>query len=152
VGDIILQTIHLYIFGVVYYYLTMRKDTENFIASAEYDLNTAEHMLKTGRYIYVIFMCHLSIEKMMKALSSEVTDKTPPKTHNLIYLTKLSGIHFLEDHFEFVSKLNNASVVTRYPDDFKKLVEAYPEDIAKSYLSQTKEIIEWLKQNEKLRK
>ena len=31
----------------------------NFIASAEYDLNTAEHMLKTGRYIYVIFMCHL---------------------------------------------------------------------------------------------
>ena len=88
-GDIILQTIHLYIFGVVYYYLTMRKDTENFIASAEYDLNTAEHMLKTGRYIYVIFMCHLSIEKMMKALSSEVTDKIPPKTHNLIYLTKL---------------------------------------------------------------
>jgi HEPN domain-containing protein len=130
----------------------MRKDTANFIASAEYDLNTAEHMLKTARYIYVIFMCHLSIEKMLKALCSEVTDKIPPKTHNLIYLTKLSGIHFFEYHFEFVSKLNNASVVTRYPDDFKKLIEAYPQDIAESYLSQTKEIIEWLKQNEKLRK
>jgi len=56
-----LQAIDLYILGFVYYYLTMRKDTANFLASAEYDLNTAEHMLKTGRYIYVIFMCHLSI-------------------------------------------------------------------------------------------
>lgn len=113
------SSFHLYISLVVYYYLTMRKDTENFIASAEYDINTAEHMLKTGRYIYVIFMCHLSIEKMLKALSSEVTGKTPPRTHNLIYLTKLSGINFSENHFEFVAKLNNASVVTRYPEDFK---------------------------------
>jgi HEPN domain-containing protein len=130
----------------------MRKDTENFIASAEYDLQTAEHMLNTGRYIYVVFMCHLSIEKMLKALSSEATNKTAPKTHNLIYLIKLAGINFREDHFEFVSKLNNASVVTRYPEDFQNLIEAYPEDIAASYLQQTKEIIEWLKQNEKLRK
>ncbi len=130
----------------------MRKDTENFIASAEYDLQTAEHMLNTGRYIYVVFMCHLSIEKMLKALSSEATNKTAPKTHNLIYLIKLAGINFREDHFEFISKLNNASVVTRYPEDFQNLIEAYPEDIAASYLQQTKEIIEWLKQNEKLRK
>jgi HEPN domain-containing protein len=127
----------------------MRKDTANFMVSAEYDLNTAEHMLKTGRYIYVIFMCHLSIEKMLKAISSEVADKTPPKTHNLIYLTKLSGIHFSEGHFEFISKLNNASVVTRYPEDFAKLIESYPENVAESYLRQTKEIIEWLKQKQK---
>jgi HEPN domain-containing protein len=127
----------------------MRKDTANFIVSAEYDLNTAEHMLKTGRYIYVIFMCHLSIEKMLKAFCSQVTDKTSPKTHNLIYLTKLSGIIFSEDHFEFVAKLNNASVVTRYPEDFGKLIEAYPEKVAESYLRKTKEIIEWLKQKQK---
>jgi HEPN domain-containing protein len=132
--------------------LTMRKDTENFLGSAGYDLQTAEHMFETGRYIYVIFMCHMTIEKMLKAISAEVTEKTPPRTHNLIYLTKLTGVHFAEDHFEFIAKLNNTSVVTRYPEDFQKLVEAYPEDIAKAYLHQTKEIIEWLRQNEKLKK
>ncbi|GAI74786.1 unnamed protein product, partial [marine sediment metagenome] len=40
----------------------------NFIKSAEYDLNTAKFMLKSRRYIYVIFMCHLSLEKMLKAI------------------------------------------------------------------------------------
>lgn len=43
------------------------KSIRNWIAMADYDLETAKHMLKTGRYIYVVFMCHLSLEKMIKA-------------------------------------------------------------------------------------
>jgi HEPN domain-containing protein len=46
----------------------MRKDTKNYIKSAEYDLKTADFMLNSGRYIYVIFMCHLSLEKILKAI------------------------------------------------------------------------------------
>jgi HEPN domain-containing protein len=50
----------------------MREDTINWIALAEYDLETARHMLKTGRFLYVIFLCHLSLEKMLKAHVTEV--------------------------------------------------------------------------------
>ena len=35
---------------------------------AGYDLRTADAMLSTGRYIYTVFMCHLSIEKALKGL------------------------------------------------------------------------------------
>lgn len=129
----------------------MRKDTENFIRSATYDIDTAEHMLKTGRYIYVVFMCHLSLEKMLKAVAAEVTDTVPPRTHNLLYLTKLAGIGFSEEHFEFIAKLNNASVVTRYPEDFLALTGSFPEEAVSVYFSKTREIIEWLKQHEKLK-
>lgn len=122
------------------------------MVSADYDLGTAEHMLNSGRYIYVVFTCHLSIEKILKAIAAEVTEKPPPKTHNLFYLTKLADINFPENHFEFVSKINNASIVTRYPEDFSKLIEVYPENIAKAYLEQTKGVIQWLKQNERLKK
>ena len=130
----------------------MRKNTENYIVSAQYDIDTAEHMFKTGRYIYVVFMCHLAIEKMLKAVAAEANDTVPPRTHNLLYLTKLAGITFSEPQFEFISKINNASIVTRYPEDFSRLIEAYPENIVSSYLERTKEVITWLKQNEKLAK
>lgn len=130
----------------------MRKDAQNFLLSADYDLGTAEHMLKTGRYIYVVFMCHLALEKMLKAVATEVTNKTVSKTHNLLYLTKLAGLTFSDKHLEFVSKINNASIITRYPEDFSQMVEVYPEKIAAEYLHQTKDVIAWLKQNEKLRK
>lgn len=33
---------------------------------ATYDLETAEAMLASGRYLYVVFMCQQAIEKLMK--------------------------------------------------------------------------------------
>ena len=129
----------------------MRKDTKSFKDSAEYDLQTAGTMLSAGRYIYVIFMCHLSIEKMLKAIVAEVTKKAPPKTHNLIYLIKLAGIHFPQELFDFVTKINNASIVTRYPEDFSKLLEAYPKEITEEYFAKTKEVVKCLKEDKKLK-
>jgi len=64
----------------------MNKEVRNWLNSAEYDLETAEHMFKTERYIYTVFMCHLCIEKILKAKIEEITNKTPPKTHDLEYL------------------------------------------------------------------
>ncbi|MCD6093180.1 MAG: HEPN domain-containing protein [Candidatus Omnitrophica bacterium] len=129
----------------------MRKDSQNFKQSAEYDLKTAEHMLNTGRYIYVVFMCHLSIEKMLKAIAAEIIQKSPPKTHNLIYLIKLAKVQLPRELFDFVAKINNVSIVTRYPEDFGKLLEVYPKNIAEGYLSKTREVVKCLKEQEKLK-
>ncbi len=128
----------------------MRKDTKNFIKSSEYDLNTAQFMLDTGRYIYVIFMCHLSLEKLLKALVSEINQNIPPKSHNLIYLLKLGNIELPREFFDFIAKINNASIVTRYPEDFSRILDAYPKNVAREYLETTKEIHQWLKQHQKL--
>ncbi len=130
----------------------MRKDTKNFIKSAEYDLKTAEFMLSSERYIYVIFMCHLSLEKILKAIVAETTQKIPPKSHNLIYLLKLGNIKLPPESFDFIAKINNVSIITRYPEDFSKILEAYPENVAEEYLSKTKETHECLKEHKILKK
>jgi HEPN domain-containing protein len=70
----------------------IRKDTRNWIALAEYDLETAVRMLETGRYLYVVFLCHLALEKVLKAHVTEVTLTVPVKTHDLIYFVKKSGL------------------------------------------------------------
>jgi hypothetical protein len=38
----------------------MLKATANWLAQVDYDLATAEQMLHAGRYIYVIFMSHMT--------------------------------------------------------------------------------------------
>ena len=48
----------------------MRKDTANWIALTNYDIETARHMLETGRYLYVVFLCHLALEKMRNCSGS----------------------------------------------------------------------------------
>ena len=67
----------------------MKFATKNWIDTAGYDLKTADAMLKSGRYIYVAFMCHLAIEKMVKAVISTETEGLPPKSHSLLYLSGL---------------------------------------------------------------
>ena len=66
------------------------------IELAEYDLETAEVMLNTKRYLYVGFMCHQVIEKMLKGYFVYVKDETPEKIHNLTKLAKHSGLYDLQ--------------------------------------------------------
>ncbi len=130
----------------------MRADTQNWISMSEYDLETARHMLATGRYIYVVFMCHLALEKMLKAHVTEATQSVPAKSHDLIYLIKKSGINLPQPHLEFIGKINNASIPTRYPDDLQRMLREYPESVVRDYLRQTEEVLQWLRQHPNLQK
>ena len=101
-------------------------------------------MLETGRYLYVIFMCHLALEKMLKAHIAEQTETYPPKTHDLIFLIKESGLKFPQNLIEFIGKINTVSIPTRYPEDWQRTLKEYPYAVAKSYLEQTEELLQWL--------
>jgi HEPN domain-containing protein len=129
---------------------SMRKDTKNWIALTDYDIDTARHMLATGRYLYVIFLCHLSLEKILKAHVAEVTQTLPIKTHDLIYLVKKSELELPETYLDFIGKINTASIPTRYPDDLQRSLKEYPEPVARDYLEQTEKILQWLKQHPNL--
>lgn len=130
----------------------MRRDTENWVASADYDIETARHMLATGRYLYVIFMCHLALEKTLKAIAAEAQGRTLPKTHDLLYLVTLGSVKPSQAHLDFIGKLNNVSIPTRYPEDLVKTISVYPKEVTKQYLEKTKEVMEWLKQDPRLKK
>ena len=130
----------------------MRPDTQNWIASAEYDLETARHMLATRRFIYVVFMCHLAVEKMLKAHVAEVTRTIPTKTHDLIYLVKKADLALPEPYLDFVSRINAASVPTRYPEDLERAIRNYSEMLVREYLRQTEEVLQWLKRHPNLQK
>jgi HEPN domain-containing protein len=128
----------------------MLKATANWLAQVDYDIATAEQMLHTGRYIYVIFMSHMALEKALKALVTEETQKLPPCTHNLIDLAQRAHVVLSQEQQDFLGKINNTSVVVRYPDDLSAMVSQYPEAIAQDYLERTKELILWVRQAPRL--
>jgi HEPN domain-containing protein len=105
----------------------MKKSTANWLATADYDLQTAEAMLNSKRYLYVIFVCHLALEKMLKALWAEVRPEYPPRTHDLLLLVRKRDLRFL-------GLITDASVPTRYPEDLKGMVKEYPRRTAASFL------------------
>jgi HEPN domain-containing protein len=88
---------------------------------------------------------------MLKAHIAEVTKSSPVRTHDLLYCLKLSGTSPPQDHVDFLGRINNASVPTRYPADVRRAVSEYPEAVAQQYLGKTIEVIEWLKAHPNLK-
>lgn len=125
----------------------MKKATLNWLKSADYDLKTAAFLLGNKRYLYVVFMCHLSLEKTLKAVLSEAFNELPPYTHNLSRLLELGGITLPEDMQSFVNAINLQSVPTRYPEDFTRLSKELDGKTASEYMRQTRRIIRWLRKN-----
>lgn len=114
---------------------------------ANYDLGTAEAMLLQRRYLYVGFMCHQAIEKMLKAIYSKEHNQVPPRTHNLARLLTLVDLQgeIPADLLDIVHELNPLNVATRYPDERLGLMEELNEEYASSLLGETRRLFEWLK-------
>ncbi len=125
----------------------MKKDIENWLLSSEYDLETAEHMFSSRRYIYTVFMCHLALEKALKGKVLEVTQKTPPRTHDLLYLVELAKLTPTKEIEEFIVEISNLSVVTRYPSDFQRIYKDFSRQRANYILQRSKEVFKWIKKS-----
>ena len=59
---------------------------------SDYDLDTAQAMLETRRFLYVGFMCHQVIEKILKAYWSKVLVEPPLRIHHLSRLAAKPGL------------------------------------------------------------
>lgn len=57
----------------------------------DYDMATANAMMQTGRYIYVIFMCQQAVEKCLKAFLIHMGRDVVP-IHNLRRLCELTDL------------------------------------------------------------
>jgi len=66
-------------------------------------------------------MSHLALEKMLKALVTEETQRLPPRTHNLIDLAQQGKLNLSQIQRDFIGKISNANIATRYPVDLAQL-------------------------------
>lgn len=127
-------------------------DIENkisyWIDMAGYDLDTARAMLETGRYLYVGFMCHQVIEKVLKAYYWNSIQDEPPYTHNLLLLADRSDIlKNLNDNMQnFLNRLMPLNIQARYPQDKEELLKILTGRVCQDLLKQTEDLFVWIKQ------
>ena len=113
---------------------------------SEYDIKTAEAMLQSQRYLYVGFMAHQAIEKILKAYFVSVTDETAPFSHSLSFLAKRSDIYksFSEEHKDFIDLLEPMNIEARYPTNKKQLMESLTGKRCTEILHNAQELQKWI--------
>ena len=122
----------------------LEKTIQYWQKGARYDLGVADAMFKSNKYPYALFMGHLALEKLLKALVVKKRRAHAPFSHSLPYLAEKSKVkiperiliklrEFMEFHFE-----------ARYPDAnkafYKKCTKAYTTE----KLKDIKGVFKWL--------
>ncbi|OAV66597.1 HEPN domain protein [Bacteroidales bacterium Barb6XT] len=114
---------------------------------SDYDFETALAMQKTGRYLYVGFMCHQTIEKILKGYYRSAIREIPPYTHSLSRLAQESGLirELNEEQLRIIDSLNPLNIASRYPDYKKELTEVLNKNRCKELLKNTEDLQQWIK-------
>lgn len=101
---------------------------------SDYDFDTAKAMLETKRYLYVAFMCHQTIEKILKAYWSKVLEEPPLKIHSLSRLAEKSGLdkEMSEEQMDFIDELEPLNIEARYPSYKERLLRSLTSERAKN--------------------
>lgn len=125
----------------------MKDKVTYWIEMSDYDFDTAKAMLETKRYLYVGFMCHQVIEKILKAYWSQVLEEPPLKIHHLSRLAAKSGLIELlsEEQMDFIDKLEPLNIEARYPSYKEQLVKALTPEYCRELLTKTNELRLWIK-------
>jgi len=126
----------------------VKKDKiQYWIELSDYDLETANAMLKSKRYLYVGFMCHQTIEKVLKGYYASKHDEIPPFTHNLAYLIEKSRLdnELTEDQKAFVDELEPLNNEARYPEYKERLLKQLTKNKCRELIDKTTELLQWIK-------
>lgn len=115
---------------------------------SDYDIDTADAMFRTGRWLYVGFMCHQALEKIFKAYWVSKKEETAPFSHNLINIAQGCGLGQLLDDTQklFISEIMPLNIEARYPSYKKSISESLSEGRCRSMLDKTKELQRWVKE------
>jgi len=114
--------------------------------SSKDELKVAKNLFKLKHYSQCLFFCHLSLEKILKALVVTKIEDYPPYTHDLRKLAEIAGIVLNSEQKEILDIIFTFNISGRYANEKEEFYKEYDKKpAAEKYLKITEKLILWLK-------
>ena len=91
----------------------------HWLETSDNDFNTMTHLYNSKDYHWALFIGHLVIEKLLKALIVKQIQNHAPFTHDLRRLAKITKINFNKEHILWLDVITTFNLNARY-DNYKK--------------------------------
>jgi len=99
--------------------IDIEKSIDHWIKSSEEDFNTMLGLYDIKRFSWALFIGHISVEKLLKALYLKRNKQHAPFIQNLYRLAELSKIVIPEEYSDLLDKITTFNLKVRY-DDYKQ--------------------------------
>lgn len=108
-------------------------------------MSVAEAMFEKGKYPYALFMGHLALEKLLKALVVNATGNHAPYTHSLPLLADKTGLEPPQKTMKALARFMEFHFEARYPNDQKRFYRKCTKAFTTRNLQKMNEVFLWLK-------
>ena len=121
---------------------------EKWLALVHEDISAAECMCGGGHWLYVAFLCHQAIEKVLKAYYCATHDDDPRYTHSHIRLVDDCGLtdKISDKHLRFMDRMAPMYIEARYPEQKNQISRLLNETVCLDIINTTKEFTLWIEQ------
>ena len=127
----------------------MNDKVKYWLDSSDEDMTVAQVLLDGKKYLYSGFMCHLAVEKALKAvIARDCADgEIPPKWHDLMRLAEKAALLTVltEEQKSLLRNLNPLNIEARYPEYKNKIAEIISKETCVKIISESEKFLCWIK-------
>ena len=117
------------------------------IESSDEDYDTMMYMKAGKKNTWCLFMGHLVIEKLLKALYARNNKNAPyaPKSHDLLHLAEKTDLELTDRQEDLLDTITRFNMNARYDDYKKEFYLKCTDEYTEQQLKNIEEVRIWLK-------
>jgi HEPN domain-containing protein len=124
--------------------MNKKESIRYWLESAKEDWKVANHLFEKRDYSYSLFLGHLTIEKILKAIYVNRLNDTPPYTHRLIHLAEKASLELTDEQSELLETITDFNLEARYPDEKFAFKKRCTKSFTENYLKKIEGMRKWL--------
>lgn len=110
------------------------------------DIVVMQSLFDNGHYTWSLFVGHLALEKMLKALYVKQVGIEVPRIHHLLKIARDCNLLLTPKHEDFLLEVTTYNLKGRYPDYKQAFSRKATPEFCVNRIEQIKEQQQWLKE------
>ena len=126
-------------------HIDIKSIKNHWVESSFDDFKTMNNLCKSKSYNWALFVGHISVEKLLKALYVKLHEKHAPRIHNLYRLAELCNIELSDEYSDWLDTITSFNINARYDDYRKEFYNLCTHEYTELWIGRIKELRKWIK-------
>ena len=121
------------------------KVVKHWIDTSDEDFQTMLSLYESKSYGWALFLGHISVEKLLKAVYVNKFKKHAPFLHNLYRLAELGNISMTDEQSDWLDKVTSFNLNARYDDYKREFYSLCTEEFTTEWIDKIKILRSWIR-------
>ncbi|MCD4746843.1 MAG: HEPN domain-containing protein [Bacteroidales bacterium] len=120
------------------------KIVQHWIDSSEQNYSTMQNLIDSKDYSWALFMGHLVIEKLLKAIYVKNFQRHSVFTHDLLRLSNKIGLNMTDDQQEWLDRITTFNLNARYDNYKQDFYKLCTKEFTSEWIVKIEKLKQWL--------